>query len=663
MGPSMKELRQWARSLGPRIVYRADRFLSYPPLIQVLVLVGLVTTLVCLFAVVGSLWFWATNDERSASDALYWSLAMMLDGGSMTAGQPFARSFSLVVTISGVFALSFLTGAFASSMSARLEDLREGKSSAPERGHVVILGFDAHVTFLARELAHWEERLVVVTLAQEDKGRIDRALKPARFSRFNRGVRFVVRHGDPRSEAALARVAVDRSRGVVVVPPAHLDDEATIHWTLSTLLALRRAAGPRYRGKIVVEVRQAAARRVLDLVAEPDLAGPGRFDFELVASDDVLSRVLAQSARHTGIYHALRELASFEGNEIRSVPMVADLVGRTLDDVHRRVEGAIVIGVVETGRTTHLVPESPSYVVAASDRLLVVSERRARIATRGKLPPRPAPAATGGEGRRGPERVLVIGQNRSLPLVLRELDLILPRGSQVVVMGAADEGRLAALFDEIRPSLDRIRLSHDPREPLEMIEARDESLARMDAILVLGCEDDRDDGGDGRALATLLLLRHTLASHPARRIVTEVRDAHSARTIASRASDVLVSTDVIAMLLARAVMHPETRDAYRELLNARGFELCLRPRSDFAGEAPATFGEVMAGARARDELAIGLFFAGATPSAPGIVRLNPRRNAEVPTGPGTMVVVLAKPDPEDEAPLPPPSSADPGLLL
>ena len=32
------------------------------------------------------------------------------------------------------------------------------------------------------------------------------------------------------------------------------------------------------------------------------------------------------------------------------------------------------------------------YVVAASDRLLVVSERRARIATRGKLPPRPAPA-------------------------------------------------------------------------------------------------------------------------------------------------------------------------------------------------------------------------------------------------------------------------------
>ncbi len=659
----MKELRQWARALGPRIVYRADRFLSYPPLIQVLVVVGLVTTLVCLFAVSGTLWFWATSDERSAGDALYWSLAMMLDGGSMTAGQPFARSFSLVVTISGVFALSFLTGAFASSMSARLEDLREGKSAAPERGHVVILGFDAHVTFLARELAHWEERLVVVTLAQEDKARIDRALKPARFSRFNRRVRFVVRHGDPRSEAALARVAVDRARGVVVVPPAHLDDDATIHWTLSALLALRRAVGPGYRGKIVVEVRQAAARRVLDLVAEPDLAGPGRFEFEVVASDDVLSRVLAQSTRHTGIYHALRELVSFEGNEIRSTPVAADLAGLTLDEAHRRVEGAIVIGAVETGRATHLVPESPSYVLAASDRLLVVSERRARPSTRGRLPSRPLRPGAPLGARRGPERVLVIGQNRSLPLVLRELDLTLPRGSQVVVMGAADEGRLAALFDELRPSLDRVRLSHDPREPLEMIEARDESLARMDAILVLGCEDDRDDGGDARSLATLLLLRHTLAPHAPRRIVTEVRDAHSARTIAARACDVLVSTDVIAMLLARAVMHPETRGAYRELLNAKGFELCLRACADLAGDSTATFGEIMAAARARDELAIGLFYAGPTPTSPGVVRLNPRRDAEVPSDAGTMVIVLAKPDPDDDAPQPPPSSADPGLLL
>ncbi len=71
----------------------------------------------------------------------------------------------------------------------------------------------------------------------------------------------------------------------------------------------------------------------------------------------------------------------------------------------------------------------------------------------------------------------------------------------------------------------------------------------------------------------------------------------------------------------------------------------------------------MAAARARDELAIGLFYAGPTPTSPGVVRLNPRRDAEVPSDAGTMVIVLAKPDPDDDAPQPPPSSADPGLLL
>lgn len=631
-------------------MYRADQFLRYPPLLQILAL-GLFTAL--LVAVFGCVAYVAFPPrEGTLAQGLWWSLTLILDGGTMASAEPGQRSFALGVTVTGVFALSLATGAFASKMSARITELGDGKSPAVERGHIVILGFDSRVTFLARELARSGQPLVIVVMALTDKATIERALRPARRIDHSR-VRFVVRTGDPRSEVALLRICADRARAVIVVPPAELDDAATVTWALATLLTLRLVLTPKFSGAVVIEARRKVTEQVLRLASEEDVAGPGEFRFQVVASDDVVARVLAQSARRDGVYDALREILTLEGTEIRAERPPRQLIGRSLSEAHARIEGAVLVGVLQQSGEHVFVPEAGEHTLEASDQMLLVADRSAQFHVGSGFErctaSGPVRSAVAGE------RVLLIGDSRSMGLVIGELDHVLPRHSTVVVMGGADaEGLLACK----QSSLHHITLAYDGRRPLDLIANVDEALLAVDAVIILGCEDERDDNGDANALSTLLWLRHSLrrTGKRVRRVVTEVRDIESARSVSSKPSDFLVSSDVVGMLLARAALEPRTSAVYREILDSTGYELCLRPREHYLGAGAATFDQAMQAAHRCGEIAVGVY----APSLLNLrtvqgghagVFLNPPRGSMVPDEADAAVIVLAKPSDEFLAPV------------
>lgn len=651
-----------ARALRARVVYRIDTLLSLPPIGQLVAVVLATGVLVVVWAIALRIVAPSAPESATGLQAVWWSVTHFMDGGTMASDPVGRRIVSLGATASGVLVLSLLTAAFASKMNERIQVMRSGLSSVVERDHILVLGFTSDVVLMAGEIARSAQWRTVVVLTQFDKVHVETALRRVTH-RTGAHVRVVVRTGDPRFESALLRVSAQHARSIVVVPPPELGDAESVQWTLSTLLAVRRVVEDEFTGKIIVKARHEESRDVLLLASEPGVAGPRALATEIIASDDIIARVLAQSARQEGVYFALRQLLTFNRCEIYVDPLPEGLVGLSFDEAHARVSGAVLLGIQRPGEEALLAPSREAQrPLREGDRIIVLAVESRMYGLDGALPAAPetthAPAVL-----HRPENVVVLGFSRTLPLLVRELDELLPAGSTVRVAHGASVAAREAVLDDPAGTLRRVSIVRDVRTPRELIRDDGNEVYTADAVIILGCEQGQSDNGDADALANLLWLRHGMrrTGRAVRRTVTEVRDPRSALHVPEMAHDLLVSSSVVAMLLAQSAIDPDITRIYREILSPEGVEIFLRARQSYVGHGPCTFGDVMAAARARGEIAFG-FLPPERPSAADPVirrerlergepaddrgaslRLNPSRDEPVPDDDRVAIVVFARP--------------------
>ncbi|MBN8610549.1 MAG: hypothetical protein J0L92_08195 [Deltaproteobacteria bacterium] len=660
----LEDLRRRIRVARTWLVYRVDRVLEWPPIVQVLLVAVLTAMLVALFASLATA-LDATPHDASFTDELWWSLTHFADGGTMANDPPGRRVAGALVSGTGILVLSLLVAALTSKMADRIGEMRGGLLPVVERDHVLVLGYAPNTPLFVRELARSQQRAKVVVLATTDKAQVELSLRAVKSVAGQR-LSTIVRTGDPRQELALVRVAADRARAIVVLPPAALSDEESVRWTLAVLLALHRVLPETWRGRVLVEARHDEARELLDLAVAPGIAGSGAVSTRVIATDRVVAQILAQSARHDALYFVLRHLLAFDGCEVYFEDVPADLVGRTFGLAHARVEGAILVGLMRAGRPL-LAPRDPSLTLERDDRLVVIAEGRGRARFEGTLPPAPAVAAP---KPAQPERVVILGHNATLPHLLAELGRILPRTSRIDVLTdheVPDIVRMIASARDERPKGRAIEVAHRMRSAVALAREGSPELCAADAIVILGEEGVDDVNGDASALAMLLRLRKAvkkwLTDSPGERgarLVTEVRDPRSAMHVEPRPGDAVVSSDVTAMLLAQGVLDPDAFPIYDALLSGVTARVVLRDRHEYV-PAEATFADVMAAARARGEIALGVHpdprphpsrtqldrqrLEEGDASAGEEAWLNPPRSTVVPADDTTKIVVITPTDP------------------
>ena len=653
-------LRRLARAARARVIYRLDTWLTYPPVGQLLGLVFATGVMVLIWALVLRGVAPRSPDAASDREALWWSLTHLMDGGTMASDHWGQRLVALGATASGVLLLSLVTAAFASKMNERIHDMRSGLNPVVERDHILVLGFSGDATLVAREIARSGQRRTLVVLAQSDKLRIEMAMRHVTQTDGTK-VRVAVRTGDPRSEAALLRVDAQHAKSIVVVPPPELDDEESVQWTLSTLLAVRRVVESDFAGEIIVEARHAENRDVLMLAAEPGIAGPNALSTQIVASDDIIARVLAQGARQEGVYFALRELLAFNRREIYIADVPEPLRGLSFDDAHARLRDGVLLGIVRKGGPPILSPRPDAAIVlSAGDRMVLLSSGRADYRLDGTLPDAPDNASLPAPLALPPERVVILGFNRIIPLLVTELDELLPAGSRIHVVSGDTTKESAPVLDAARRAVKRSTVTVIERSPCESMRTNEAEIYEADAVIIVGCADDAGDNGDADALANLLWLRHGMrrTGRHVHRVVTQVRDPRSALHVPEMPHDFVVSSAVVAMLLAQAALDPDAARVYTEILNPEGAEIFLRPRAEYLGVGPRTFADAMASARTYGEIALGFMTADpdadddcearreqlavddASERARRTLQLNPPREVSVPEGPRAYVVVL-----------------------
>jgi voltage-gated potassium channel Kch len=625
-------------SLVDRIRYRVDNLFARGTVALILAL----TLVSAVFIVAVSVVVVATGigaDEGAPGPDLFemmWrSLLRTLDPGTMggDVGSPAFLGASLLVTFFGIFVLSILIGLLTSGIERQLESLRRGRSPVVEREHIVVLGWSAQVFSILNELleANASRRdACIVVMADRDKPDMEEQIA-ARVPPKGH-TRIVCRTGNPMDMTDLEIANADDARAVILLSAETDDPDMGV---IKSLLALvNRTAPPRVVAAIANTQNLEAARLVAGEHAQ------------LVLESDLVSRIMVQTCRQSGLSVVYSELLNFAGDEIyfRRDPALAN---RTFGEARLAYEKAAVMGIFRAGGGAQLNPPADA-PLAPGDALVVIAEDdSASVAA--ELTPRAIAPGTMVEKRSRapvPEHTLVLGWNHRGLNVLRQLDAYAAEQSSVLIVAAHDMAE--ALIAAEQPNLARLQVAFRAGDTANRgtLDALD--VPSFSHVMVLSYADTMGaQEADAKTLVTLLHLRDIRErSGKSFSVVSEMLDLRN-RQLAevAHADDYIVSGHLVSVLMAQLAENPDLAPVFDDLFDPAGTEIYLKPAGDYVTLGRALdFYTVVASAERHHETAIGYRLArhaGDAARSYGVV-LNPRKSEPVTFDPGDKVIVLAE---------------------
>jgi voltage-gated potassium channel Kch len=626
-------------SLRDRLRYTFDNTLARGPVAQIAWL-GLVSCGVILVAAMVLTLTRAAPDDGAPlafHEAAWLSLMRTLDPGTMggDVGWGF-RVVMLGVTFGGIFVISTLIGVITSGIEGKLTDLRKGRTRVVESGHTVILGWSDQVFAVVCELVLAnanQERATIVLLADQDKVEMEDALRE-RVPAPGR-TRLVCRRGSPMDMADLDLVNLGASKAIIVLSPSSDTPDADV---IKVLLAITNNPDRRPEPyHIVAEIRQPSNLDVARMV--------GRDEVEVVLVGDLISRMIAQTCRQSGLSVVYNDLLDFSGDEIyfKEEP---GLIGRTVGETLALYEDSCVIGLMAAGHAPTLHPPLDTFL-RPGDRLLFIAEDDDTILLSGRAAPSPNDGMmrTAPPASPRPEATLVLGWNWRGASVLGELDAYVPDGSRVSVVA-----RPPHTVEEIRRAAVRLRHQsldvaiEDTADRAVLDRLRVESF---DHVIVLAYEDQGTQSADALTLMTLLHLRDIADRRGIDlSIVSEMLDVRN-RQLAdvTRADDFIVSDRIVSLMLAQISENKSLHAVFQDLFDPEGAEIYLKPAGHYVAPGEAVdFYTVLEAARRQGETAIGyrrVAFGGDARRGYGVV-LNPPKSETFTLSEKDKVIVLAE---------------------
>lgn len=639
------------RNWRARLRYRSDEFLSGGAGRQLGFLFALSMAIVLLFVGISTILHLPAGDHFL--DRAWFYFTRLLDTGTMSGDdRNLERLISTAATISGVVVAGLLISSLAGNFQERLETIKRTGSPVMEEGHYLVLGWSEKIYSVIEQIAEStedERKMVVVVMSERAKVAMEDALRD-RLGALTR-VKIVVRHGSSVSLLDLSRVSFDTATAIVVLLDENdRDANAADGRVIKTLLALfnhpdLRVGGgaprvPRVTAEVMLPENQEIAM----------IASGGRA--QVVKTNEIISKIILQTSRITGLSLVYDELLRFEGSEVHFTE-VPGVVGQKFSDVLLDLPEACVIGLAKHDGSGHSLNPPGDHVIAADESLIVVAEdsRGAKVHRAYDGPVRREDVrGTAAPATRPVEQLLLLGWNEKVFPIVEEFDQYVGPGSTLTIVcdRAADERE--KLLTERCPALRNVRIEHlvgsfTSRALMEQLQPQ-----RYPTVMVLGDESAGDaEASDTRAIIALLLLRdfRQRAGVTQQEVCSEILNPKNRELAATtEIRDIVISNEMVSMVLAQITADPRVRPVLEDLFAAEGSEIYLKTLEFYApAGTPVTFEYLVLAAQARGELAIGIQRYVDDPAKRYGITLNPRarREAFVPAK-GDRLIVLAEDD-------------------
>lgn len=616
------------RDFKSKFLYWFDNLMAkgLVALIGLLALASLIFVAIVSLLVVG-LKLFPPGRELSFLEVFWGGLLRTLDPGTMGQDDGVGFRFAmLVITLSGVILVASLIGVISTAFNARVDQLRKGRSHVLETDHTVILGWNSKIFHIIHEICVANEsrnRAAIVILANGDKVEMEDAIR-ARV-RHPGNTRIIVRSGDPMSPLDLEITNHRDARSLLILAD---DSEHADSTSIKICLALLNGnGGVSQTGRIIGEIKDPLNLEAANLV--------GGNAAHWVLGEELISRLIVQTSRQSGLSSVFTELLDFEDSEMYICDAPGS-VGKSYGELLLSIGDACLIG-FERGHEVDLNP-APETILGPGEKLIVIAKDDSHIRLGVDQSFDDEVAAEIIRPSRAPEQILIIGLSPAIPAILDEMASYVAPGSKVVLVDQIDEPNFAQ-FENMK--VEYFSGDGTKRAILERLD-----IESFDHVVVLA---DKDRFGvqqaDSRTLLTLLHLRE-LARKTGKtlNIVSEMLDDHNRELAQSTdADDFIVSDKLVSLMLAQLAETAELSHVFAALLSSQGSEVRLHPIEWYVKlGVPVDFNSVIAAARSHGDTAIGIRKPGSLIGKGNTdeVLLNPDRTAKTVYQAGDKLVVL-----------------------
>lgn len=599
----------------------------------------LIAAVIGLIAVLGgaAVLAWGSGFQRTG-DAVWWAFLRLTDPGYLGDDTGTVnRVIATALTVLGyVVFVGALVAVLTQWLNTRMSRLERGLTPVARNNHVLVLGWTNRTQAIVRELLlsegrvkrflkrHGSRELHVVVLAEGVDAALLQDLRDAVGPSWDE-TKVTLRSGTPLRVEHLARVDA-LNAAVVIVPGSEFEAGGagrTDSYTVKTLLSLKSeaveagriparppatgsAAPPRGRRLPLVVAEIFDARKIG--IARNAYPGP----LQIVASDSVVSRLLAQNVRHPGLSHVYHELLTHEGGCEIYVREHPGLDGVEFGRLGGAFHGSIVLGVVrrgEAGYEPHLNPPS-DFVVRASDRFVHLAGAYPPLHS-GELPSDPWPRGRPGtrEDRGVERRILVLGWNHKVPALVREFHTYDGERFHVSILSTVAPARREKALSRYGLDDARLTVEHVEGDYGELADLAAVRPGAFDAVLLMGSDRNQDDDeSDARTIVGALLLGEMGLPRPDTQMILELLDPENVRLVDMSRGEVIISPLILSHMLAHVSLRPELGAVFTELFTAGGPEITFLPLPSYFPERrgqTVRFGDVQRAAHGRGEIALG----------------------------------------------------------
>jgi Trk K+ transport system NAD-binding subunit len=631
---------------------------------------AIIVTLVVLVSIVGGLLARALAPGfDSAADAIWWAFLRLTDPGYLGDDEGVAKAtISTVVTVLGyVLFMGALIAILVQWLGSTMDRLEQGLTPVALDAHFVLLGWTSRTLTIMEEVLvsqgrveHFlrqrgARRLRLALLADHADSSLRQHIQRQLGSNWS-ARQIILRSGSPLRLEGLERVDFTHA-GAILIPAVDTTASYTIDTDTRTVKALMtmgaalEEAPPDEPPLVVAELqdmRYAGTLRAL-------YPGP----IEIIAGDEVISRLLVQNVLCPGLSHVYAEfLSDVSGSQIyvREGPQLTGVAVRQLAHAFPK---SVLLGVVRPrGNDFQALLNPPGDLrLEANDRIVILASSYADAAlpetidTVLELQERPALARVAPARR----RVLVLGWNHRVPALLKEFTAYPEEAITIDIVS-----QVSAAKRKKRIAAETLSTEHLELRQLEFdytVPAYLESVdpASYDNLVLLPSERLKSDvESDARTILGYLLLRETMeGAAKAPPVLVELHDPDNASLFENRRGEVIVSPLIISRMMARVALRRELRAVFDELFGYSGSEILFYRIADYiltenANRSMATaaadrvfhFVDLQRMASARGETAIGIRRAGQDDKPGGGVQLNPGRDKRLRLNEDDEIIVL-----------------------
>ncbi|MEX2462774.1 MAG: hypothetical protein WD513_00685, partial [Balneolaceae bacterium] len=566
-----------------------------------------VVALIGIISVVGGLLVLPTDEPASSfGESVWWAFLRLSDPGYLGDDEgTWRRMVSTLLTVAGyVVFMGSMVAIITSWLNRKIRTLEQGLTPVTANNHVVILGWTNRTVHIAAELFQSSKR--VKKFLKRHGARVLKLIilsdnvTPFRLQELKdnrligkRAKEIILRSGEAINREHLRRVDSMHASAIIIPSPAVTNTELITPdvETIKTLLSLNSEAHTLKKNEklpfVVAEIQDENKIKA----AHRAYQGP----LEVISSDTIISRLIAQNLHHIGLSAVFNELLSHSHNNNLYVLEIPEAAGKSIGALRGLFPKAILLGIVREEAETFVPLLNPGndLYLEKTDRIILLASKMDDVEIAAdsvkhiteSIPKRPLKERPKADNYSGASKLLVLGWNHHIPALIKELGTYKNEKFHMTLASLRPlEARYLAI-NHILSEVSNITCEHIIADYLSETSIRALNPENFDHILLVSSDKlSASEEADARTIVGYTLLDDVLKSEPATRsphIVMELSDPGNEILIKHFQSETIISPLILSNLLATVAMRRELFSVYRELFTVSGAEIIFRNLNEY----------------------------------------------------------------------------------